>query len=44
MVLAAAVAPIALPIRIIVLHLRREATRIEFVVRDERRSHLPRTA
>ena len=40
MVLAAVVAPIAVPIRMVVLYLRREAKRTEFVVRDERRSDL----
>jgi hypothetical protein len=38
MILAAAVAPIAVPIRIVVLHLRRDTSRIEFVVRDDRRT------
>ncbi|HEY7756063.1 MAG TPA: hypothetical protein VID69_07545 [Actinomycetota bacterium] len=38
MILAAVVAPIAVPIRIVVLHLRRETSRIEFVARDERRA------
>jgi hypothetical protein len=38
MVLAAVVAPIAVPIRMIVLQRRRVPTRTEFVVRDERRS------
>jgi hypothetical protein len=44
MVLAAVLAPVAVPIRILVLHLRRETTRTEFVVRDERARVLPTTA
>jgi hypothetical protein len=44
MVLAAAVSPIAVPIRIVVLHLRRDTARTEFVARDERQGHeLPQT-
>jgi len=33
MILAAVVAPVALPIRIVVLHLRRDTAKTEFVVR-----------
>jgi hypothetical protein len=40
MILSALVAPIAVPIRIVVLHLRRESKKTEFVVRDERVSDL----
>ncbi len=40
MVLAAIVAPVALPIRIIVIHLQRETKKTEFVVRQERRTDL----
>jgi hypothetical protein len=40
MVLAALVAPIAVPIRMLVLRRRRESPRTEFVVRDEHRSEL----
>jgi hypothetical protein len=45
MVLAAVVAPVALPIRMVVLHLRRETKRTEFVLREERTSpiRLPQT-
>jgi hypothetical protein len=43
MVLAAIVSPVAVPIRIVVLHLRRETKKIEFVVRDERHADLPAT-
>jgi len=48
MILAAVVAPIALPIRIIVLHLKRETPKTEFVVRHvspgDLLEPLPRTA
>jgi len=48
MIFAALVAPIALPIRIIVLHLRRETPKTEFVVRHvspgDPLEPLPRTA
>ncbi len=40
MILAAIIAPVALPIRMIVVHLRRETSRTEFVVREERRTDL----
>jgi hypothetical protein len=33
MIMAAVVAPVALPIRIVVLHLRRDTAKTEFVVR-----------
>jgi hypothetical protein len=48
MMFAAVVAPIALPIRIIVLHLKRETPKTEFVVRHiasgDLLEPLPRTA
>ncbi len=45
LVLAAVVAPVALPIRIVVLHLRRETKKTEFVVLQERADsiRLPQT-
>ena len=42
MILAALVAPIAVPLRMIVLQRRRVPTRTEFVVRDERPNALGR--
>ena len=46
MAVAALVAPIAVPIRIVVLHLKRDRNKTEFVVREERSSRLqlPETA
>jgi hypothetical protein len=46
MAFAALVAPIAVPIRIVVLALRREPKKTEFVVREDRSSplRLPKTA
>jgi hypothetical protein len=46
MVLAALVAPVALPIRMVVLHLRREPKTTEFVVREDQTSpiRLPQRA
>ncbi|MGA9159884.1 MAG: hypothetical protein WB297_03315 [Actinomycetota bacterium] len=46
MILAALVAPIAVPIRIVVLHLKRDQNKTGFVVREERSSplQLPETA
>jgi hypothetical protein len=40
MILSVLVAPIAVPIRMVVVHLRRESKKTEFVVREDRRSRL----